>query len=250
LENLVLDVPGSGSIYLSSVAALSLEEGPTEIRRIGPQRAAVISGSISGRDLQSVVSDIEAVLRSVDLPPDFVSSVGGQSEERAVAFRSMQFAILLAIFLVYLVMASQFESLIQPFIIMFAIPFAVIGVALALFLTQQVINVVVLIGFVVLAGIVVNNSIVLLDYTNQLRRQGKTKFEAVQEACRVRIRPILMTTSTTVLGLLPMALNWGEGAELRVPLAVTIIGGLVVSTLLTLVLIPAVYTLVVREKKA
>jgi HAE1 family hydrophobic/amphiphilic exporter-1 len=126
----------------------------------------------------------------------------------------------------------------------------VIGVALALFLTQQVINVVVLIGFVVLAGIVVNNSIVLLDYTNQLRRQGKTKFEAVQEACRVRIRPILMTTSTTVLGLLPMALNWGEGAELRVPLAVTIIGGLVVSTLLTLVLIPAVYTLVVREKKA
>jgi HAE1 family hydrophobic/amphiphilic exporter-1 len=162
----------------------------------------------------------------------------------------MQFAILLAVFLVYLVMASQFESLVQPFIIMFAIPFAVIGIALVLFITQQVINVVVLIGFVVLAGIVVNNSIVLLDYTNQLRRQGKTKFEAVQEACAVRIRPILMTTATTVLGLLPMALSWGEGAELRVPLAVTIIGGLVVSTLLTLVLIPAVYTLVVREKKA
>ena len=249
LENLALDVPGTGSIYLSSVAAVSLEEGPIEIRRIGPQRAAVISASLSGRDLRSVVEEIEGVLRSADLPTDFIATVGGQSEERAVAFQSMQFAILLAIFLVYLVMASQFESLVQPFIIMFAIPFSLIGVAGALLITQQVINVVVLIGVVVLAGIVVNNSIVLLDYTNQLRNQGRTKFEAVQEACAVRIRPILMTTATTVLGLLPMALNWGEGAELRVPLAVTIIGGLVVSTLLTLVLIPAVYTMVVREKR-
>jgi HAE1 family hydrophobic/amphiphilic exporter-1 len=249
LENLVLNVPGAGAIYLSSVAAITLEEGPTEIRRIGPQRAAIVSGNISGRDLQSVVKDIEQVLDTVDLPPDFTADVSGQSEERAVAFESMQFAILLAVFLVYLVMASQFESLVQPFVIMFAIPFAVIGVSLVLFLTQQVINVVVLIGFVVLAGIVVNNSIVLLDYTNQLRRQGESKFDAIQQACAVRIRPILMTTATTVLGLLPMALSWGEGAELRVPLAVTVIGGLVVSTLLTLVLIPVLYTLVVRERR-
>jgi HAE1 family hydrophobic/amphiphilic exporter-1 len=132
---------------------------------------------------------------------------------------------------------------------MFAIPFAVIGVALALFLSQQIVNVVVLIGAVILAGIVVNNSIVLIDYTNQLRKQGRSKFEAVKEACAVRVRPILMTTSTTVLALLPMALNSGEGAELRVPLAVTVIGGLVLSTLLTLVLIPVLYTLVVREKR-
>ncbi|MDA2927869.1 efflux RND transporter permease subunit, partial [Acidobacteria bacterium AH-259-G07] len=124
-----------------------------------------------------------------------------------------------------------------------------IGVCLALFVTQQVLNVVVLIGAVILAGIVVNNSIVLIDFTNQLRRQGKSKFEAIQEACAVRVRPILMTTSTTVLALMPMALSWGEGAELRVPLAITVIGGLIVSTLLTLVLVPVLYTLVVREKK-
>ena len=249
LRQMVLQVSGRGPIRLSSVADVSLEEGPSEIRRIGPQRAAVISGNIYGTDLQSLVSAVEAVLDSFQLPPDFTAYVGGQSEERAVAFQSMKFAILLAIFLVYLVMASQFESLVQPFVIMFAIPFAVIGVCLALFITQQVLNVVVLIGAVILAGIVVNNSIVLIDFTNQLRRQGKSKFEAIQEACAVRVRPILMTTSTTVLALMPMALSWGEGAELRVPLAITVIGGLIVSTLLTLVLVPVLYTLVVREKK-
>jgi HAE1 family hydrophobic/amphiphilic exporter-1 len=251
LRNLALTLAGGGFIYLSSVADVSLEEGPTEIRRIGPQRAAVISAGIAGRDLQSIVTDIEALLNDLQLPSDFIAYVGGQSEERRVAFESMQFAILLAIFLVYLVMASQFESLVQPFVIMFAIPFGLIGVGIALYVTQQVVNVVVLIGGVILAGIVVNNSIVLIDYTNQLRKKsGLTKFEAVQKACAVRIRPILMTTATTVLGLLPMALSWGEGAELRVPLAVTIIGGLIVATMLTLVLIPVLYTLIVREKAA
>jgi hydrophobic/amphiphilic exporter-1 (mainly G- bacteria), HAE1 family len=250
LSNLRLSLADGSSIFLSFVASVRLEEGPTEIRRIGPQRAAVISANIAGRDLQSVVRDIESLLEGFLLPADFIAFVAGQSEERAVAFDSMRFAILLAIFLVYLVMASQFESLVQPFIIMFAIPFALIGVALSLVLTQQVLNVVVLIGAVILSGIVVNNSIVLIDYTNQLRRKGASKFEAVRQACSVRLRPILMTTTTTVLGLLPMALSWGEGAELRVPLAVTIIGGLLVSTLLTLVLIPVLYTLVVREKRA
>ncbi len=250
LRNLALNLPSGGSVYLSTVAEVSLEEGPVEIRRIGPQRAAVISANLVGRDLQSVVSDIRNTLRSLQLPSDFSAYVSGQSEEREVAFESMQFAILLAVFLVYLVMASQFESLVQPFIIMFTIPFGLIGVAATLVLTQQIINVVVLIGVVVLSGIVVNNSIVLIDYTNQLRHQGMSKFEAVQEACAVRIRPILMTTATTVLGLLPMALSWGEGAELRVPLAITVIGGLFVATLLTLVLIPVLYTLIVREKTA
>jgi hydrophobic/amphiphilic exporter-1 (mainly G- bacteria), HAE1 family len=250
LRDLRLNLADGTSVFLSSVAEVQLQEGPTEIRRIGPQRAAVISANITGRDLQSVVRDIESFLEGFLLPADFIAFVAGQSEERAVAFDSMRFAILLAIFLVYLVMASQFESLVQPFIIMFAIPFALIGVALSLVLTQQVLNVVVLIGAVILSGIVVNNSIVLIDYTNQLRRRGASKFEAVRQACAVRLRPILMTTTTTVLGLLPMALSWGEGAELRVPLAVTIIGGLLVSTLLTLVLIPVLYTLVVREKRA
>ena len=247
LRNLVINAGEVNPIILSSVADVSLAQGPAEIRRIGPDRVAVISGNIVGRDLQSIVSDIETVIAGMSLPSDFYAYVGGQSEERAVAFDSMRFALLLAVFLVYLVMASQFESLVQPFIIMFAIPFAAIGVFAALFITNQVLNVVVLIGFIVLAGIVVNNAIVLLDLTNQLRKQGWKKLDAICQACSIRLRPILMTTSTTVLGLLPMALSLGEGSELRIPLAITIIGGLVTSTLLTLVLVPVVYTVVVRE---
>jgi HAE1 family hydrophobic/amphiphilic exporter-1 len=249
LRNLRLNLADGTPFFLASVATIELREGPTEIRRVGPQRAAIISANIAGRDLQSVVQDIERVISNFRLPSDFAAFVSGQSEERAVAFESMEFALLLAIFLVYLVMASQFESLLQPLIIMFAIPFAVIGVAAALLLTGQVLNVVVLIGAVILAGIVVNNSIVLIDYTNQLRDQGMSVAEAIRSACGVRLRPILMTTSTTVLGLLPMALSWGEGAELRVPLAITVIGGLSVSTLLTLFLVPVLYTLATREKK-
>ena len=249
LENLVLDVPNRSPVHLSTVADIVLEEGPTEIRRIGPQRVALISANLVDRDLQSAVDEIDQALQEFELPPDMFAYVGGQSEERAVAFESMQFAILLAVFLVYLVMASQFESLVQPFIIMFAIPFALIGVALALYLTGLVLSVVVLIGGVILAGIVVNNSIVLIDFTNQLREQGKDKFQAIQEACAVRLRPILMTTSTTVLGLIPMAVSLGEGSELRVPMAVTVIGGLMTSTLLTLALVPVLYTLMTREKR-
>ena len=247
LENLLLDVPNRSPVHLSTVADIVLAEGPTEIRRIGPQRVALISASLVDRDLQSAVDEIDQALQEFELPPDMFTYVGGQSEERAVAFESMQFAILLAIFLVYLVMASQFESLVQPFIIMFAIPFALIGVALALYLTGLVLSVVVLIGGVILAGIVVNNSIVLIDFTNQLRGQGKDKFQAIQEACAVRLRPILMTTRTTVLGLIPMAVSLGEGSELRVPMAVTVIGGLMTSTLLTLALVPVLYTLMTSD---
>lgn len=249
LENLVIDTPNGAAIQLSTLADVVLEEGPSEIRRIGPQRVALISANIVGRDLQSVVREIEMVLEEIEFPSDMLAYVGGQSEEQAVAFESMQFAILLAIFLVYLVMASQFESLVQPLIIMFAIPFALIGVAVALYLTQLALSVVVLIGVVILAGIVVNNSIVLIDFTNQLRKQGMGKFEAIQQACAVRLRPILMTTSTTVLGLMPMAVSLGEGSELRVPLAITVIGGLITSTLLTLGLVPVLYTLIIREKR-
>jgi HAE1 family hydrophobic/amphiphilic exporter-1 len=145
-------------------------------------------------------------------------------------------------------MASQFESLVQPFIIMFTIPFALIGVILTLLITGTPLSVIVLIGVIMLAGIVVNNAIVLIDFINQLRRNGLPKREAIKQAGQVRLRPILMTTITTVLGLLPMAIGLGEGAELRTPMAVTVIGGLLVGTLLTLVVIPTVYDLVVREK--
>jgi HAE1 family hydrophobic/amphiphilic exporter-1 len=231
-----------------------------------------------------VVADIEAQIDDMIYSSDFSIKVGGQNEERKRSFESMMMAIGLAVFLVYLVMASQFESLVHPFVIMFAIPFALVGVVLVLILTGQTVSVVVLIGLIMLAGIVVNNAIVLIDYINTLRReQGMPKFEAIELAGRVRLRPILMTTSTTVLGLTPMALGIfdfrplvmgvesflsavmppalidvvmgflnlifpvGQGAEIRAPMAITVIGGLVFSTLVTLVLIPTLYSLADRK---
>jgi HAE1 family hydrophobic/amphiphilic exporter-1 len=159
----------------------------------------------------------------------------------------MRLAILLAVFMVYLVMASQFESLLHPFVILLSVPLAIIGVVVTLWLAGVTISIVVLIGAILLAGIVVNNAIILVDYTNQLRRRGMAKLEALKRAGRVRLRPIMMTTATTVLGLLPMALGLGEGSELRSPMALTVLGGLLTSTLLTLLIIPAVYSLVDRR---
>jgi HAE1 family hydrophobic/amphiphilic exporter-1 len=160
----------------------------------------------------------------------------------------MQFAILLAIFMVYLVMASQFESRLHPFVIFLSVPFSLVGVMLILWSLQVTISVVVLIGMIMLAGIVVNNAIILVDYTNRLRREGMAKVDALRKAGQVRLRPILMTTSTTVLGLFPMAIGLGEGSELRSPMAWTVIGGLVVSTGLTLLIIPVVYSLLDRSR--
>ena len=248
LRKLVVNPSGSIPIPLSTVADVKLERGPSEIRRVDQERVALVTANLKGRDLGSVSEDIQGVIDGLQLPPDFRIRVAGQQREMTAAFDSMKLAIGLAIFLVYLVMASQFESLVQPFIIMFTIPFALIGVLLTLVITRTPISVVVLIGLIMLAGIVVNNAIVLLDYINRLRKRGLAKREAIKQAGQVRLRPILMTTLTTVLGLLPMAFGLGEGAELRTPMAFTVIGGLLIGTLLTLVVIPTVYDIVVREK--
>jgi len=164
------------------------------------------------------------------------------------SFTSMQFALALAVFLVYLVMASQFESLIHPFVILFTIPLALVGAVLALFVTGTTLNIVAFIGIIMLAGIVVNNAIVLVDLINQLRASGMDRVGAIMEAGAARLRPILMTSLTTALGLLPMALGFGEGSEVRTPMAITVIGGLLVSTLLTLLVIPVVYSLLDRKR--
>ena len=163
------------------------------------------------------------------------------------SLNSLYFALLLAIFPAYIVMASQFESLVHPFVIMFTVPLALIGVLLTLYVMQVALSIVVFIGLIMLAGIVVNNAIVLVDYINTLRRSGMAKMDAIVRAGSVRLRPILMTTSTTVLGLLPMALGLGDGAEIRTPMALTVIAGLTSSTFLTLVVIPTVYSLVDRK---
>ncbi|MCI0694426.1 efflux RND transporter permease subunit [candidate division KSB1 bacterium] len=248
LRRLIVNPASDVPVPLASIAEVRLERGPSEIRRIDQERVALVTANLSGRDLGSVTADIQKQIDQLQLPPDFLVRIGGQQREMATSFDSMKLAIGLAVFLVYLVMASQFESLVHPFVIMFTIPFGLIGVIITLLVTRTVISVVVLIGVIMLAGIVVNNAIVLIDYINQLRKEGVSKLEAIKQAGQIRMRPIFMTTLTTILGLLPMALGFGEGAELRTPLAVTVIGGLTIGTLLTLVVIPMVYAVVERRK--
>jgi hydrophobic/amphiphilic exporter-1 (mainly G- bacteria), HAE1 family len=245
LSNLRLEVPGGGTIALSAVADLGFQEGPAEITRRGGSRVALVEARPEGTDLAGVIRRIEEEVRDIPVPADASIAVAGQSRDLQQSVESMQLALLLAVFLVYLVMASQFESFRQPGVILASVPLALPGALAALWLTGNSISVVALIGMVMLVGIVVNNAIVLVDFINVLRRdEGMSLDRAVVEAGRVRLRPILMSTLTTILGLLPLALIPGEGAELRVPLAVPVIGGLVLSTLLTLVVVPVLYRVV------
>ncbi|MDX1500888.1 MAG: efflux RND transporter permease subunit [Thermoanaerobaculia bacterium] len=247
LRQLVVFQAGKTAIPLAAVADVEERRGPAEIRRSEGERVGVITANLVGRDLGSVSEEIAAVLEEMTLPSGYDWRIGGQRQEMETSFDSMRLAILLAIFMVYLVMASQFESLLHPFVILFSVPFALIGVLGTLWLFDVTISIVALIGTILLAGIVVNNAIILVDYTNQLRRDGMAKLEALRRAGRVRLRPIMMTTATTVLGLLPMALGLGEGSELRTPMALVVVGGLITSTALTLLIIPAVYSLVDRR---
>ncbi len=246
LRNLSIAQTGTIAIPLSSVAEVVELEGPAEIRRADGERAAVITANLVGRDLGSASEDINAALASMTFPAGFDWRIGGQRQEMETSFESMRLAILLAVFMVYLVMASQFESLVHPLVILVSVPFSLVGVLVTLYALDVSVSIVVLIGVILLAGIVVNNAIILVDYTNRLRRQGLAKLDALHRAGEVRLRPILMTTSTTVLGLLPMALGVGEGSELRAPMAITVIGGLLASTALTLLIIPAVYSVADR----
>lgn len=246
LRRLNINPSGDIPIPLESVADIRIEEGPSEIRRIDQQRSAVIMANIVGRDLFSVSSDVYQALRSLDLPEGFDFEITGQNKEMEVSLGSLRLALLLAIFMVYIVMASQFESFLHPFVILFTVPLALIGVALVLFALGIPLNIMVFLGLIMLAGIVVNNAIVLVDYINQLRRRGMSKMEAIKQGGQARLRPILMTSTTTVLGLLPMALGLGEGAEIRTPMAITVIAGLISATALTLVVIPTVYAIFER----
>jgi hydrophobic/amphiphilic exporter-1 (mainly G- bacteria), HAE1 family len=244
VRNLALPGPDGGTVRLTSVAEVHEDRGPAEIHRLQQQRAAVVSANVDGRSLGAAVADVRAALAGLPPPPGLTVELGGQNSEMQVSFNSLRFAIMLAVFLVYLVMAATFESFLHPLLVLFTIPMALIGVVPALLLTGTPITVIVLIGAVILVGIVVNNAIVLVDAINRLRRAGVPKREAIVRAAHLRLRPILMTTLTTVLGLLPMALAWGEGAELRSPLAITVASGLSLSTLLTLIVIPAAYLVV------
>jgi HAE1 family hydrophobic/amphiphilic exporter-1 len=232
---------------LSAVADIAVERGPSQIEHLDQQRAALVSADLSGRDLGSVARDIEARLAGLHLPPGVTAVLAGQNDELQRSFRSLLLAMLLAVFMIYIVMACQFESLLHPFVILFTIPLALVGAVLALLITNSPVSVVVFIGLILLVGLVVKNAIILIDKVNQLREEGVPKRDAQVEGARSRLRPIVMTTTCTLFGFLPLALAFGEGAEVRSPMAITVIGGLLVSTLLTLVVIPVVYDLLDRR---
>jgi len=231
-------------IPLSAVAQVHVGEGPSEIRRIDGKRVALVQANIGGGSLGAAVDTAKSTLNTRMIWPDYMDFlITGQNQEWERSRASLYLALGLSLFLVYVIMASQFESLLQPFIIMFTIPMAFVGTVIGLKLLGMNLSVVVFLGLIMLAGIVVNNAIVLVDYTNTLRERGLSLEESIVTACHVRLRPILMTTATTVLGLFPMALGLGDGAEIRTPMAITVICGLLTSTLLTLLIIPTIYYL-------
>jgi HAE1 family hydrophobic/amphiphilic exporter-1 len=248
ISDLIVAERGGVPIRLGSIASFDVARGPAEIHRLARRRVAIVSGNLAGRDLGSASEEVRGRLAALALPAGVTVELGGQNEEMQRSFRSLVTATLLAVFLVYLVMAVQFESFLYPFVIMFTVPLALLGAIVGLGATRTPVSILVAIGAIMLAGIVVNNGIVLVDRINQLRRRLPLA-EAVLDAARERLRPILLTTGTTVLGLLPMALGLGEGAELRAPLAITVISGLSVATILTLFVVPVVYLLLTPGSK-
>jgi HAE1 family hydrophobic/amphiphilic exporter-1 len=226
-----------------NLLAIGRDAGPTQIDRKNMERITRVNADIE-TSLSEAIANVEARLDQVRVPPDFAVGFGAEVEEQARSFQQLRLVLVLAVLLVYAVMASQYESLRDPFIIMFSIPVAGIGIVLSLLLTNTSFSMQAYIGVIMLAGIVVSNAILLVDYINTLRRRDKMPLrEAVEIGGRRRLRPILMTSIATMLGLVPMAIGLGEGGELQAPLARVVIGGMIASTLVTLVLVPAVYTL-------
>jgi HAE1 family hydrophobic/amphiphilic exporter-1 len=242
VENLLIMTPLGGQIPLRSIATIDFTKAPQEILREDQERLVTVDINISGRALTSVTSDVKSALKEISVPNDFRIEIGGLAEEQMKSFMYLGIAMLVAVILTYMVMASQFESFLDPFIIMFTVPLAIIGVALALVLTGTDLSVMAFIGIIMLVGIVVNNGIVLVDYINQLRAQGLSLYDAITQGGHVRLRPVLMTALTTVLGMFPLALGLGESGESWAPLARAVMGGMIVSTALTLVVVPILYS--------
>ncbi|MFT2090915.1 efflux RND transporter permease subunit [Paraglaciecola sp. 2405UD69-4] len=247
IGQIIVNPGATPAVPLHAIADISMSIGPSEITRISQERVALVSANLNYGDLNEAVAEVNTHIKQLKLPLKIKAKVAGQSEEMKTSFQSLQFALALAIFLVYLVMASQFESLLHPLLILFTVPLACAGSIYGLYLSGTNISVVVFIGLIMLAGIVVNNAIVLIDRINQLRASGIDKTQAIIDSAQSRLRPILMTTLTTTLGLLPMAIGMGEGAEIRTPMAITVIYGLLFATLLTLIFIPVLYSLFDRK---
>ncbi len=250
LMDTIIPIGENRAITLGNLVKVRKQPGPREILHRDQERIArVLADVAEGSKLSDAVSAVKTTIGSVPIPKQYYISFGGEEQRRKESFERLRFALILALILVYMVMASLFESLLHPFVIMFSMPLAGVGIILAFYMTGQTLNLMGYIGIIMLAGIVVNNAIVLVDYINYLRREeGEKMREAIVRAGCRRLRPIIMTTLTTVLALLPLALGFGEGAEIRAPMAIAVIGGLLSSTVLTLVIIPIVYSLIEDSK--
>ena len=241
IENIMLMTPTGKQIPLRAVAHIEYTKAPKSITREDRERLVSVTVSTSGRDLRSVTNDVKKALREVTLPNDFRIEISGTAEEQQKSFMYLGIAFIVAIVLTYMVMASQFESYFDPFVILFTIPLSFIGVAIVLVITGTDLSVMALVGIVMLVGIVVNNGIVLVDYINQLRARGRNLHDAIIEGSRTRLRPVLMTALTTIFGLFPLSLGFGESGETWAPMARAVMGGLTTATVFTLNVIPVIY---------
>lgn len=241
LEELEIALPAGGRIKLKDIAEIREEQSSPTIFRENQSRFVSVGCNLSGIDLSKAVSEIKRIIAETPIPSEYQVIIGGTAEDQQEAFFYLGLAFIAAVILVYMIMASQFESLVDPLIIMFTVPLSIIGVFIFLAITGTTISVMALVGVVMLVGIAVNNGIVLVDYINQQRRKGMELYEAVEFGCRARIRPVLMTALTTILGMVPLAIGIGTGSETWSPLAKAVIGGLTTTTLLTLIVIPILY---------
>lgn len=244
-----LRLPSGEMMRVDNVANVGVEYGPVTIDRKDRGRIVNVTGSVDNRSLGDVVADIEKEIAKLDIPSGVEVIMSGQATEQRESFFWLTLSLIVGIFLVYMIMASQFESLLDPLVVMFSVPFAFTGTIWAIFLGGHHINIVVFLGLLMLVGVVVNNAIVLVDYTNLLRARGLPLFEAVPKACRTRLRPVLMTSLTTIAGLIPMAFGKGQGSEVWNPIGLTVLGGLLVSTFVTLMLVPTVYSILETHVK-
>ncbi len=243
VENILIMTPTGRQVPLRSIGVVEYSQAPIQITREDQERVVSVNISVSGRDLRSTTGDVRRALKGISVPNDYRFEIGGQAEDMMESFLYLGIAFAVALLLTYMVMASQFESFLDPFIILFTIPLSIIGVSLGLLLTGTTLNVMSLIGVIILVGVIVNNGIVLVDYINQLRQKGYEMTEAIILGGKVRMRPVLMTALTTILAMLPLAMGLGEGGENWAPMARSLIGGMVVGTLLTLIVIPIIYVI-------
>ncbi|MBE3102963.1 MAG: efflux RND transporter permease subunit, partial [Bacilli bacterium] len=248
LKELKLRTPSGQFIELQEVADIEIAQGPVSIRRVDQASSVNFTLKYASTSTLGEMSDqVDEAIEKLKLPEEVDITFGGDRELFESAINDMMLAVILAIVLVYIVMAAQFESFKYPFVIMFSVPLMIIGVALGLFITQTPISITAVIGLLVLVGIVVNNGIMLVDFINQRKDEGYSSYEAIVSSTRDRVRPILMTALTTILGLLPLAIGIGEGTEINQPMGIVVIGGLISSTLLTLYVIPVIYSLFDRD---